>query len=110
MTDAATNATERDPHAPATDRDAVEGHVSGIVVNAVPERADAVAQRIAGLDGAEVAGRDGGRLVVVLEAEDEHGLADLVNRISLFEHVYSAALVSHYVDAPALDAEAEGET
>mgnify|MGYP000619215246 CR=1 FL=1 len=92
--------TVTDPHAPTGAAEDAEAHVSGIVVNAVADHAEAVADRIDALEGAEVAGRDGGRLVVVLEAADEHGLADLVNRISLFENVYSASLVSHYVDAP----------
>ena len=104
--------TVHDPHAPESAPPDGEAHVSGIVVNAVAEHAEAVAARIHALDGAEVAGRDGGRLVVVLESDDEHGLADLVNRISLFENVYSASLVSHYVDAPELagDTQGEGET
>lgn len=95
--------TVSDPHAPEGGP-ADRGHISGIIVHAVPERAAEVAERIQGLDGAEVAGREGGRLVVVLEALDEHGLADTVHRISLFENVYSAALVAHYVDAPEVEA------
>lgn len=99
--------TVHDPHAPPTDGDAEayadgDAHVSGIVVHAVEAHAHEVAGWIDTLAGAEVAAREGGRLVVVLEASDEHALADMVNRISLAEHVYSAALVSHYVDNPAL--------
>jgi nitrate reductase NapAB chaperone NapD len=84
-------------------------HVSGIVVHVVEEQVEAVAGWIDTLDGAEVAAREGGRLVVVLEAENEHGLADMVNRISLYDHVYSAALVSHFVDDPALAEPDTGE-
>ena len=99
--------TVHDPHAPPTESDAeasAEGdaHVSGIVVHAVEDRAREVAGWIDTLAGAEVAARESGRLVVVLEAADEHALADMLNRISLAEHVYSAALVSHFVDDPAL--------
>jgi nitrate reductase NapAB chaperone NapD len=108
--------TVHDPHSPPTRNDAAgapetggDAHVSGIVVHAVADHADEVAGWIDTLDGAEVAAREGGRLVVVLEAGDEHALADMVNRISLAEHVYSAALVSHYVDDPAL-AEDAAET
>lgn len=105
--------TVQDPHAPRTAGDAGQAgdvdtaHVSGIVVHAVEAKADQVAGWIDTLEGAEVAGREGGRLVVVLEAADEHALADLVNRISLYDHVYSAALVSHFVDDPVLDADPE---
>jgi nitrate reductase NapAB chaperone NapD len=105
--------TVEDPHNPPTGADGAEGgenaHVSGIVVHAVEAEADRVAGWIDTLAGAEVAGREGGRLVVVLEAADEHALADLVNRISLYDHVYSAALVSHYVDDPVLDADGQTE-
>lgn len=98
--------TVHDPHAPpgADDADPSGGddaHVSGVVVHAVEAHAEEVAGWIDTLAGAEVAAREGGRLVVVLEAADEHALADMLNRISLAEHVYSAALVSHFVDDPA---------
>lgn len=103
--------TVHDPHAPPTrddsaladGEDADSTHVSGIVVHAVEAHADTVAGWIDTLEGAEVAAREGGRLVVVLEASNEHALADMVNRISLTENVYSAALVSHFVDDPALE-------
>ena len=106
--------TVHDPHAPPTagDADPSEGgdtHVSGIVVHALEAHAEEVAGWIDTLAGAEVAAREGSRLVVVLEAGDEHALADMLNRISLAEHVYSAALVSHFVDDPA-QAEDAAET
>ncbi|MBK1698902.1 chaperone NapD [Rhodovibrio salinarum] len=98
--------TVQTPHDPPTvgkgAADDAQAHVSGIVVNAVEERAEAVAGWIDTLAGAEVAAREGGRLVVVLEAADEHALADMVNRISLYDHVYSAAIVSHFRDDAAL--------
>lgn len=75
-------------------------HVSGIVVHAPAERAAAVAERIDALPGAEVHAREGGKLVVVLEAGDEGELGDLFNTITLMSDVYSAALVSHYRDDP----------
>lgn len=75
-------------------------HVSGIVVHAPAERAASVVAQIERLDGAEVAAREGGKLVVVLEATNERELGDLFNRISLLDTVYSAALVSHYRDDP----------
>lgn len=75
-------------------------HVSGIVVHAPSERAAAVAAGIDAIDGAEVYGREGGKLVVVLEAPNERDLGDLFNTITLMQDVYSAALVSHYRDDP----------
>lgn len=77
-------------------------HVSGIVVHAAPARSAAVAAAIAALDGAEIYGREEGKLVVVLEAADEQGLHELFNRVSLIDGVCSTALVSHYRDDPVL--------
>ena len=78
----------------------VVGHVSGIIVHSPEERAPVVASAIGALDGAEVHAREGGKLIVVLEADDEHALGDLFNRIALMDGVYSCALVSHYRDEP----------
>lgn len=75
-------------------------HISGIVVHTPADRAAEVAEAIDALEGAEVAGREGGKLVVVLEADDEGALGDLFSGIQLMDHVYSAALVSHYRDEP----------
>jgi len=100
MTDVPTR-PEAAPNAGETGADE-RAHVSGIVVHCVADAADAVAGRIDALDGAEVAAREGGKLVVVLEAAEEHALADMVNRISLFDNVHAASLVSHYVDDPAV--------
>ena len=69
----------------------------------VPEaQAEAVAARLDASAGIEVHAREGGKLVVVLEAADPQGLHDLFNGIALMEEVYSAALVSHYRDDPDL--------
>lgn len=83
-----------------------EAHVSGIVVHTVADEAALVAERIDDMAGAEVVAREHGKLVVVLEASGERELADLVHRISLLPNVYSAALVSHFVDSPALEGDA----
>lgn len=75
-------------------------HVSGIIVHAPAERAAEAAAAIAALPGAEIFAREGGRMVVVLEAADAAGLNDLFCHITLLENVLSAALVSHYRDDP----------
>ena len=77
-------------------------HVSGIVVHAPAERAAAVAAAIDAREGAEVYAREGGKLIVVLEAADERALGDLFQTIQLMDGVYSCALVSHYRDEPEL--------
>lgn len=58
-----------------------------------------VVDAIARVPGAEVHGARGGRIAVVLEASDESQLAQWMNMFSLMPHVYSACMVSHYVDA-----------
>lgn len=74
-------------------------HLSSAAVWARPEAADAVCARIATLPGCTVPARDGGRLVVLIEAADEHAMGDILNRITLTDGVLSAGLVFHAVDA-----------
>lgn len=85
---------------PASDAARSVAHISGIVVHAPLERALEAAERIDALPGAEVRAREGGKMVVVLEAADEHALNQLFNDIALMEDVYSCALVSHFRDDP----------
>ncbi len=86
----------------AGDGEALGAHVSGIIVHTPEDRAPVVASAIGAMEGAEVHVREGGKLIVVLEAADERALGDLFNTVSLMDGVYSCALVSHYRDEPEL--------
>ena len=71
-----------------------ELHIAGIVVHALPESVQRVAESIAGLSGAEIhaASRDG-KLVVTLEAPSAREIAARMDDIQQFDAVLSASLV-----------------
>jgi nitrate reductase NapD len=76
------------------------GEIASILVQARPDRLDAVATAITALRGCEIYGRDDrGKLVVVVDAPDAGSLGSTVNAISALPGVYSASLVFHAVDA-----------
>jgi len=75
-----------------------EVHISSIVVHVSPGSLLSVKTKIERLRGAEVHGEDlCGKLVVVLESQDESQTTDMIGRISDFPHVISTALVYHQV-------------
>ena len=70
--------------------------VSGIVLSCLTGRADAVALRIAALDGVEVHGvLPDGRIVAVVEAETIDGEVSLVSGLHDIEGVLSVNLAYH---------------
>jgi nitrate reductase NapD len=77
----------------------VELHVSSLVVQARPERADEVAQAIALMPAAEVPGREGGKLVVTLVTPGERAILDTIDAITALPGVLSAQLVYHAINA-----------
>ena len=85
-------------------------HISSLLVYLRPEAADRVAEAILALGNAEIAAREEGRLVVVLEAEHEGVLSDHMTKINLMPDVYVAAMVFHQVDDGEGDAPSQGET
>jgi len=76
------------------------GEIASILVQARPERLDAVEADILALPGCEIHGRDPrGKLVVVVDAPDAGSLGSTLNTIALLPHVHSASLVFHAIDA-----------
>jgi nitrate reductase NapD len=76
------------------------GEIASILVQARPERLDAVESSILALAGCEIFGRDSrGKLVVVVDAPDAGALGSTLNTIALLPHVHSASLVFHAIDA-----------
>jgi len=76
------------------------GEIASILVQARPERLDAVEADILALPGCEIHGRDPrGKLVVVVDAPDAGSLGSTLNTIALLAHVHSASLVFHAIDA-----------
>ncbi|GGI19923.1 chaperone NapD [Bradyrhizobium guangdongense] len=73
--------------------------IASILVQARPERLDALEAEIAALPGCEIHGRDiRGKLVVVTEAPDAGSLGTMLNTIQSLRDVYSAALVFHAIE------------
>jgi len=76
------------------------GEIASILVQARPERLAEVEAAIAALSGCEIHGRDPrGKLVVVIDAPDAGAIGTTLNTIALLPDVFSAALVSHAIDA-----------
>jgi len=76
------------------------GEIASILVQAQPDRLDAVEAAIAALRGCEIYGRDpNGKLVVVVDAPDASSLGSTLNTISALPNIYSASLVFHAVEA-----------
>ena len=76
------------------------GEIASVLVQARPERLDAVEAAILAISGCEVHARDPrGKLVVVVDAPDAGTLGSTLNTIALLPHVYSAALVFHAIEA-----------
>jgi nitrate reductase NapD len=70
--------------------------VSGIVVNCLAGRADAVAGRIAAYEGVEVHGvLPDGQIIAVVEADTIQGEVDLVSQLHDVEDVITVRLAYH---------------
>jgi nitrate reductase NapD len=73
--------------------------IASVLVQARPERLDAVQAAIAGIAGAEIAQRDArGKLVVILDSSAGAPIGDTLTKLSLMPDVISATLVFHGMD------------
>lgn len=77
-------------------------HISSLIVHARPDRLEMVRRMI--LDhGAEIPVEDEcGKLVCILETEDEKTISHFANTIAVADGVLSANLVYHLVDEPSV--------
>jgi nitrate reductase NapD len=75
-------------------------HISSAVVLAKPQDVDAVMGRLSREAGVEVHGRNGPRIVVVMEASTAGQLGEMLNRMTLMDGVVSAAMVYEQSDLP----------
>ena len=84
-----------------------EIHISSMVVHARPDRLQSVKSKIACLPGVEIHGEsDNGKLVVVLETQNQGFITDIIETISKLDYVLNTALVYHqieYADSPRND-------
>jgi nitrate reductase NapD len=73
--------------------------IASILVQARPERLDAVVQQVEAIPGAQIYSRDPrGKLVVVIEASDVGAVGATLNSISSMPDVLTASLVFHGTD------------
>jgi len=76
-----------------------EVHISSMVVHASPEGLQTVKESIASLPGTEIhAESDQGKLVVVLESDNQSHITEVIDQISGFKHVLNTALVYHQIE------------
>ena len=84
-----------------------EVHISSMVVHARPDCLQSVKNKIAALPGAEIHGEsENGKLVVVLETQNQGYITDIIETISKLDNVLNTALVYHqieYADPPRND-------
>jgi nitrate reductase NapD len=68
-------------------------HIASALVKARPADQDTVAMTIAALPGTEVLAVDHGRIIVVIEAAQQHDVAGTLDRMAALDGVLSATLV-----------------
>jgi len=73
-------------------------HIASLIVRTRHEDAEAVALRLARMSGVEVHAVQDGKIILVLEAESERGLADHMDVIRCEAGVLLASLVYHEVE------------
>ena len=79
--------------------DQQEVHISSMVVHARPEYLASVKRSIECLPGAEIHGEsDNGKLVVVLETQNQGYITDVIEKINQLDYVLSTALVYHHIE------------
>jgi nitrate reductase NapD len=76
-----------------------EVHISSMVVLASPAGLQTVKDSIARLPGAEIhAESEHGKLVVVVESDNQSYITDIIDQINGFRHVLNTALVYHQIE------------
>lgn len=78
---------------------ASEIHISSMVVHAVPQQLSTVRKEIESMPGAEVYAESAeGKLVVVLETDDQTPISEVIDKINDLDQVLSTALVYHQIE------------
>lgn len=73
-------------------------HVSSAVVQALPERCDAVMRQIAVLPETEIHRAEGGKIVIILEGANTGEIGSRLAAIALMDGVLSANLVFEQIE------------
>jgi len=76
-----------------------EVHISSMVVHVKPDHLQSVKNSIEQLPGAEIHGEsDKGKLVVVLETQNQDFITDIIENINNLKYVLNTALVYHQIE------------
>ncbi|MDV5171178.1 chaperone NapD [Photobacterium rosenbergii] len=76
-----------------------EVHISSLVVHVKPEYLASVKEQIAAMPNAEIYGdSEEGKVVVVLETENQGYVTDTIDKINNLEHVLTTFLVYHQIE------------
>ncbi|MBD1577351.1 chaperone NapD [Vibrio sp. S11_S32] len=76
-----------------------EVHISSLVVHVVPKYLEKIKAKITSLDGVEIYGEsEEGKLVVVVETQNQGYITDTIDVINNLDHVLSVALVFHQIE------------
>lgn len=83
-----------------------EVHISSLVVHVVPKHLTEIKTKIEGLDGVEIYGEsEAGKLVIVVETQNQGYITDTIDVINNLEHVLNVALVFHQIESDLEDDE-----
>lgn len=75
-------------------------NICGCLVHAVPDRAAEVVAAIDAVDGAEVHGREGGRIVVTAEDTGDRLASDVIMELHQIPGVLAVTLTYHHFEEP----------
>ena len=76
-----------------------EVHISSLIVHVAPKHLSATRKKIASFDNAEIyGGSPEGKLIVVLETENQGFVSETIDSISNIPNVLNVALVYHEID------------
>ena len=76
-----------------------EVHISSMVVHVVPQQLSRVRDAIEKLPGAEIYAESAeGKMVVVLETDDQTQIAAVIEKINDLDQVLNTALVYHQIE------------
>ncbi|MGO4998622.1 chaperone NapD [Oceanisphaera sp. W20_SRM_FM3] len=76
-----------------------EVHISSLIVHAEPEHLAVIKRQIESFPGAEIYGESAaGKLIVVIETQNQGYITDTIDAINQLEYVLNTALVFHQIE------------
>ena len=74
-------------------------HIASLVVQHRAERVSAVSECLTAHPGAELALSEGGRSIVLCEADSESAMMGVIDALQALDGVYAVSLVHHHAEA-----------